>query len=575
MEGGYQNKLEPYGIYIENSLDCAGLCRRINSARRSCGLRRAQSKLCLKGETRTFAEILDGEVEKVVLFYIKQQGSIAEKTWELRSLQVTCLQDFNISSQKIEDLCQRYRQLGNEVLDLLGFLDSNVKSLRRIIQNHDACFDLKLAAVYFDSKFGRNSRNAQLLPLYHQDGIRAIMTTIRRGFEELHEAKNALQGNREGLYLSSSNAAMGKSKVIPRISFGNRLASVGNLGSLLSTTTELTPHASTPKYKHKSTGSLFNLMHKDSPSADSSQQALERSISDLEPILQQIDSVAERVMHTQRQSVAEILTATSEMALEVSMDDIPGVPGKEDEDAAAAMDSARFSSHTMGLYLNLFMSFVYLANQYVVAPTSGQYAKLLGMTPAMGGIIIGLCPAAALVSSLFYSMWSNVSFKQPILMCIACEILGNLSYAMALQYNSPFLILLGRLLTGFGGPRVITRRYIADHVPQDRRLLASSQFVTVSAMGLACGPLISSLVARSGVSFQWNVHSIWGGEGDMAILWYQTETAPGWIMAVLWLLALVVTIVYFHEPEQQVLIPFKSHFLFSTEILFVFIYCTI
>ena len=33
---------------------------------------------------------------------------------------------------------------------------------------------------------------------------------------------------------------------------------------------------------------------------------------------------------------------------------------------------------TTGLYLNLLITFLYQANQYVVAPTSGEYAALLG-----------------------------------------------------------------------------------------------------------------------------------------------------------------------------------------------------
>ena len=40
------------------------------------------------------------------------------------------------------------------------------------------------------------------------------------------------------------------------------------------------------------------------------------------------------------------------------------------------------------------------------------------------------------------------------------------------------MIFAGRLLTGLGGPRGISRRYIADHVSLKDRLMASSHFIT-------------------------------------------------------------------------------------------------
>ena len=43
---------------------------------------------------------------------------------------------------------------------------------------------------------------------------------------------------------------------------------------------------------------------------------------------------------------------------------------------------------TTGLYLNLLITFLYQANQYVVAPTSGEYAALLGTCQATLSILL-------------------------------------------------------------------------------------------------------------------------------------------------------------------------------------------
>ena len=533
------------------NLDYNGLNRRLMTVKRSCGLKRAQSNQSLQGETRTFAEILDQEVEKVVLYYITEQGNLAKKTWDLRSVQVSNLQDYTIGGQRIEDMLENFRVLGNEVLDLLEYLDKNVTSLRKIIQMHDACFDMRLGSMYLKNRLDQNSKNPQLLPLYHQDGIRAIMSSIRRAFEDLHEAKNALRGETDVLFESLPSSTGLRSRSVPRISFGKRLASMGNLQSLFSRPSSTAP-------KHKSSSNLFSMLRTLSDPPEFQSNAIERSVSDLEPLLKRIDTVAERVMQTQKQSMVGVLAARSAMELEVSLDDLQSTSddGKSSHKEGPAARIQRFLRSSSGLYLNLLVTFLYLSNQYVVAPTSAEYARQLGMTPSMSGIIIGLSPAAALVSSLFYSMWSNYSFKQPMVLCIVCGILGNIMYGMALQCDSAYLLLCGRLIVGFGGPRVITRRFIADHVPAERRLLASSQFVTAGALGLACGPLISSLVSLSGQHFTLKT-TIFGTNPPSVWLLYTAETAPGWIMAVLWAFALVLVVAYFQEPDQRV----RTHFV--------------
>lgn len=90
-------------------------------------------------------------------------------------------------------------------------------------------------------------------------------------------------------------------------------------------------------------------------------------------------------------------------------------------------------------------------------------------------------------------------------------------------------------------PRGIARRYIADHVSLADRTEASSQFVTAGALGLALGPLLSSLVSASRVTFTW----AWG---DLTIMRYELVTAPGWLMAALFYATLVVLVVAFEEP---------------------------
>jgi len=56
------------------------------------------------------------------------------------------------------------------------------------------------------------------------------------------------------------------------------------------------------------------------------------------------------------------------------------------------------------------------------------------------------------------------------------------------------MVMVGRLLNGFGSARSINRRYIADTFPPRQRTAESANFVTAGALGMAAGPALASLL---------------------------------------------------------------------------------
>jgi len=198
--------------------------------------------------------------------------------------------------------------------------------------------------------------------------------------------------------------------------------------------------------------------------------------------------------------------------------------------------------------LNLLSSFLFMTNYYIVAPTSGDYAARLGMSEALAGVIIGMTPCAAMVASVLYSWWSNHSYKDALLFSAACAMLGDILYALALPFNSVTLILVGRLLNGFGGARAINRRYIADAFSRTERTAASAAFVTASALGMAAGPALA--VAANLTTPQ----------NPLDSLWWTVETAPGYIMFFLWLAYLITCWMHFKEPARK---GKETHFVHS------------
>ena len=557
------------------------------------GLKKAISTRSLAGETRTFAEILDSDVEKMVLFYLRTQGDLANRLWQLREYQTTNMQNsFRLTMDSIDTMCQKYRDLGQDVLDLLEYLDSNVIALRRIIKKHDRTFDLQMGKVYFGSRMGPNS---QLVQLYHQEGLYAIIGTIRRGFEDLYEMKHQLQSDR---FDDDDHHAA------PRLGSMDRDDSVRGASRRPSRINSRRPSVDKGNIRFASSTALHQLLKSKDNSFDTNVQngptSLVRSLSStllsflsakgkkkssikldaaawtkLEPMLDKIDKASIKVLKSQKDSVDEYQAVHSSMGLTLTVRDMADSSDESDNGATPEAStngkrkrckrSERVTSK-MGLFLTLFATFLYQMNQYVVAPTSGQYSDRLGMSPSLSGLIIGLSPFAALLSALLFSVWTNYSFKQPLIVCLFFLGTGNLLYALALQCNSSKLLFCGRLMTGLGVPRGITRRYIADHVslagnnfcliflvytpcsylftylyPRTDRTEASSQFVTAGAMGIALGPLLSSLVSFSGYSFTW----VWRGT---TIVQYELVTAPGWLMSIMFYITLVVLIFTFQEP---------------------------
>ena len=440
------------------------------------GFRRVASTLLLKdsGVPRTFAEVLDEEVQRIVLFYLDIQGDIAKEVWHLLEDQANEFKnEDHVSLDQIENYRGKYRNVSSKVISLLDFLRANVEGLRKLIKRHDLLFDRKMGSMYFNHRIGsKGSNSSPLLQLYHQEGVRAIIGSLQKAFEDLLNLKYKILGLATPFSESSNNFCQRSKK----------MQSFSDLQALTS-----------PKSKIPSKKSWHNFsrsgMDEDKrlPSAASGKisgtgffnQA--KTILDAEPILEEINEAAKRVIATQEMTLSDFVATHSTMALELAITDIRREDEREEAlDEETLVSKFLLKTSSIGLILNLFTTFLYMANQYILAPTSGSYSNALGMSEYLNGLILGLAPAAALISSLLYSSWSNYSFKSPLLCGVFFGFLGNLLYAVALQFNSPQLLFAGRLISGFGGTRVISRRYIADHVSLSDRTNASSSFITVA-----------------------------------------------------------------------------------------------
>jgi hypothetical protein len=222
-------------------------------------------------------------------------------------------------------------------------------------------------------------------------------------------------------------------------------------------------------------------------------------------------------------------------------------PGDEDGSSlTGAMDPA----NVWPLVLNLISCYLFMMNNYIIEPSSAYYANALGSSDAMSGIMMGMAPWFALLSAVGYSVWTNTSYKQPILFAGTLMVIGNTLYGAAYSYESMTMCLVGRAISGFGAPRIINRRYVADATPFSLRTMSSAAFALTTALGAASGPGFAILLDMI-PEFQFN----------LPILGVQTfngMTGPGFVMALLWFLFTITILISFREPNRSGLDELKQ-----------------
>ncbi|KAB5564449.1 hypothetical protein DKX38_004503 [Salix brachista] len=198
------------------------------------------------------------------------------------------------------------------------------------------------------------------------------------------------------------------------------------------------------------------------------------------------------------------------------------------------VDDQRY--HFMSLLLNLANTFLYMVNTYIIVPTADDYSMSLGAAATVCGIVIGSMAVAQVFSSVYFSAWSNKSYFKPLVFSSIVLFIGNAMYALAYDFNSIAILLIGRLFCGLGSARAVNRRYISDCVPLKLRMKASAGFVSASALGMAFGPALGGLLQTNFKLYK---------------LTFNQETLPGWVMSLAWLIYLVWLWISFREPYRD------------------------
>lgn len=474
--------------------------------------------------TAEFLSVLHVQLEKMLLFVIQEQGRIATALLNCRDRAHTAT-----TEDEFNGIYNGYEQAGAHILRLVQFLDLNVTGIRKILKKHDKCMSVKLSKAFFlNRNAGIRLRGSRLVePLLVQDHTLGALTTVLEG-GLLELAWNRQQSS--DMLLMSAPQTIRKGAQHQRLHSEPMLLADIISGSDIHAcpTTKRGPRLSwAPTCSSKLPDTHGNVSS--SNSIGSTHRAFlwdpnsvqKRTPTDL--ILLRIQAARNRLEETS--SFIGMLATT------LLMEEDPQLSEQEEEDENT-------TATPISDFLNLMSTFLYMTNYYIVAPTSGSYARKLGGDPSLASLIIGMTPVAALVSTVLFSWWTNHSYKNALIFASSCSFVGNVFYAAGLPCDSIHIVMIGRLLNGFGSARSINRRYIADRFSRKERTAASAAFVTAGALGMAAGPLIASIL--NSVSPDDSEHQYW-----------QVENAPGWVMMAAWGLYLIALILWFRDPPKR------------------------
>ena len=80
-------------------------------------------------------------------------------------------------------------------------------------------------------------------------------------------------------------------------------------------------------------------------------------------------------------------------------------------------------------------------------------------------------------------------------------ILSNILYVKASNLSSFSMLLISQFLFGFGGSKVVHRRYIANHVSQRFWNQSYQRLVYLSFFGMVIGPIIVLAISYTASHF--------------------------------------------------------------------------
>ncbi|BDA46399.1 SPX domain-containing membrane protein At1g63010 [Coccomyxa sp. Obi] len=465
-----------------------------------------------------FAKALDTEIEKVIAFYREKSNAAkaaATDTQESaqRSMAETTAAGAPAPEEVLDHLDNSLRSLRPIALDifhLLGYVSLNTAALRKILKKYAKNVEpMKPQPGYLTLRvehpheegwkllqgtFLKESIGRDLEAMSSHEALNQASEKVRDVYEHVRESRERFLAAHPGLASRAPIAAAAAPKPLP--------ADTKTARTLNRTLSSKSSFKYTPKW---------------TPGLSATDADLDLDLDDL---LQQMKFALEMADRN-----ARLIHPIPWQEAQAGIFE----PAPDDEDALATPG---------GLLLNCINSGLYMANYNLVIPTITELCRKIGVPNAMVGIIIGCSDIATIPGTVGYSIWTNHNYKAPLLASAVACLVGNLAYCLSYDLGAVWLLFLARLVTGLGSARTVNRRYIAIFVAYKDRTWASALFVSLSAVGMALGPLLALPLSHF-------------PDLKFAGLTFDHITMGGWLMNIAWLIFILFAYFGFEDPLRK------------------------
>lgn len=176
----------------------------------------------------------------------------------------------------------------------------------------------------------------------------------------------------------------------------------------------------------------------------------------------------------------------------------------------------------------------------IVIPTSKAYVLQVGADPQLSGIVIGLLPFFTAIGAypMMYLI-QHIGIKKSLIISLFLNIIGNLLYGFAGMANSFTMIVIGRMLLGFGLLPTTLGAYITRMFGANTRSKAALIMGIFTGLGFAMGPLVAYVLSLI------SVYSDPATNGALT-----DATLPGFVSAIFNVFYLLMVIFIIVEPPM-------------------------
>ncbi|CAE7399843.1 unnamed protein product [Symbiodinium natans] len=202
-------------------------------------------------------------------------------------------------------------------------------------------------------------------------------------------------------------------------------------------------------------------------------------------------------------------------------------------------DKARMPPFASLALLHYFLVLV-TVNLVITIPTANEYAERLGAGRLFAGLMIGIMPIVGIAGNLFnQKLLSFLPFKHIWILCVLFNVLGCVLYALAGLMRFKWTLLIARGIMGFFSAFSLPSIYVSRTVGMERRSEVLFYFSAFLTLGCAIGPALAAMLEASMKFIKINN------------LVLDSDTIPGWFMAVLYLFFAGKLVLFFQDLPRD------------------------